>query len=1035
MFDQYQEQHEMSTLNIRFIRVYVAFVSALLLVTSLEQAWAQGSTAAVVGTVNDMSGAAIPGASVEVRNTGTGAVRNTTTDERGRYRVPELLIGQYEIQASNAGFQTVVQRGIPLTTGAELVVDFSLRVGAVQETVTIEGQVNTVETQTVALGAFVEGAQMRELPLNGRSYTQLMTALPGVTQITEGASGTSAGFAGQGTRYSISGSGPNGQAWILDGQDLLGYSRKVPGSGATANGLGVGAIAEFQLLTNTYSAQLGGNGSVVNASSRSGTNDFHGSIYEFIRNDALEARNFFDGDEPPAFRRNQYGASAGGPIRKDKLFFFGNWEGFRSRQTVTRLLSVPDDCSRQVLQSTTTPEVCGPPIPSVDFIGRPTPYSTDPATRQRILDTLAFWPRAFNRIGGGMGQALVPAGTNIDEDYFLGRMDYNASAKDAVFFRYVYDRGARDDRSSTDTAFRYFWPVLSKTRAHYFLTEWQRVISPTVINHARAGFTRPYEDAFPTGSPVVSNGVASLSAIGSPGVHPTQFFPSEPNRMDGTVNVIGLQPLNNAVSLPYYFAPNTFHFGDDVFWSAGAHSLKAGGSVVRQRQNTWSPIFVGSMWVFPNVTSFLQGGAVASGGEPARAVGPQSDPPRGGRYWVYNFYFEDQWKLTSKLSVNLGLRYAPTSVVKHARRDLYVLKNPNADGELWGPTRQSTAVNPSLRNCDPRISIAWDPFADHKTSSRAGAGAFHDVAHTHVLISWLQPPYLVAAQNFPSIRYPTPFTDLPPNPNPSKPYIPTNGTLSAQGTAQYYGMQSTPYQYQWNLSIQREVMTNTVATVAYSGAAGIHLWAQRDFNSPRPCVKSPSEVAGWVPYLLQSTTCCFYNGAPTYSNAQGAPNQRVNTLYSQLPMVDALGHSTYHAGQASLNRRFSRGLQTQLSYTFSKSIDNNSGAYPFDGSNSVTLDSFNARAERGLSNFSRKHNFRLSWLYQFPSAFRGPAGALLNGWEFTGIYSYLSGYPEDILSPQGRQYATSGIGNIGAARPNVVAGCDPNAGAKTIARK
>src|SRR2546425_6528637 len=622
MFDQYQEQHKMSTLNIRFIRVYVAFVSALLLVTSLEQAWAQGSTAAVVGTVNDMSGAAIPAASVEVRNTGTGAVRNTTTDERGRYRVPELLIGQYEIQASNAGFQTVVQRGITLTTGAELVVDFSLRVGAVQETVTIEGQVNTVETKTVALGALVESAQMRELPLNGRSYTQLMTALPGVTQITEGAPGTSAGFAGQGTRYSISGSRPNGQAWILDGQDLLGYFRKVPGSGATGNALGVEAIAEFQLLTNTYSAQFGGNGSVVNASSRSGTNDFHGSIYEFIRNAALEARNFFDGDKPPAFRRNQYGASAGGPIRKDKLFFFGNWEGFRSRQTVTRLLSVPDDCSRQVLQSTTTPEVCGPPIPSVDFIGRPPPHSTAPATRQRIPDTLALWPRAFNRIGGGIGQALVPAGTNIDEDYFLGRMDYNASAKDAVFFRYVYDRGARDDRSSTDTAFRYFWPVLSKTRAHYFLTEWQRVISPTVINHARAGFTRPYEDAFPTGSPVVSNGVASLSAIGSPGVHPTQFFPSEPNRMDGSINVIGLQQLNNAVSLPYYFAPNTFHFGDDVFWSAGAHSLKAGGSVVRQRQNTWSPIFVGSMWVFPNVTSFLQGVAVASGGEPARAVDP-----------------------------------------------------------------------------------------------------------------------------------------------------------------------------------------------------------------------------------------------------------------------------------------------------------------------------------------------------------------------------------------------------------------------------
>src|SRR5207247_2749211 len=562
----------MSPLNIRFIRVYVAFVSALLLVTSLEQAWAQGSTATVVGTVNDTSGAAIPGASLDVKNTGTGAVRKTVTDEQGRFRVVDLLIGEYEVQASHPGFQTILRKGILLTVGSDPVVDFSLPVGQAQETVTVQGEVSQIETQSVSLGALVESTQMRELPLNGRSYTQLMALNPGVTQITDGAPGAAGGFAGQGTRYSISGSRPNGQAWILDGQDQLGYCRKGPGSGATGNALGVEAIAEFQLLTNTYSAQFGGNGSVVNASSRSGTNQFHGSIYEFMRNDALEARNFFDGDKPPALRRNQYGASAGGPIRKDKLFFFGNWEGFRSRQTVTRLLSVPDDCSRQVLQSTTTPEVCGPPIPSVDFIGRPTPYSTDPATRQRILDTLALWPRAFNRIGGGIGQALVPAGTNIDEDYFLGRMDYNASAKDAVFFRYVYDRGARDDRSSTDTAFRYFWPVLSKTRAHYFLTEWQRVISPTVINHARAGFTRPYEDALPTGAPVVSNGVASLSAIGSPGVHPTQFFPSEPNRMDGSINVIGLQQLNNAVSLPYYFAPNTFHFGDDVFWSAGAHS-------------------------------------------------------------------------------------------------------------------------------------------------------------------------------------------------------------------------------------------------------------------------------------------------------------------------------------------------------------------------------------------------------------------------------------------------------------------------------
>jgi hypothetical protein len=406
------------------------------------------ATADISGTVIDSSGAAIGGASVQVKNTGTSLTRAATSDELGRFRVPDLGIGDYEVQASTAGFQTVVHK-ITLTVGSNPVVDFKLPVGETRETVFVAADVSIVETQSTAVGALVETKQITELPLNGRNFTQLVTLAPGVTQIPQGAPGAGSTFYGNGQKYSIAGSRPSGQAYLLDDQDMVNFWNNGPGAGGLGTALGVEAIAEFQALTNTYSSQFGGNGAVINASSRSGTNALHGSAYEFLRNDKLEARNFFDTvvkpgkttAEPPTFRQNQFGGSVGGPIKTDKAFFFTNFEGLRKRQIVTNVVTVPDACAHQFL-TTAASGACGAPVTE----------NANPAVQQAVRNAMALYPmpnyipELFGATGAASatGQALVDNPNIGDQNYFLGRFDYQVSEKSSIFVRYVLDRANRD---------------------------------------------------------------------------------------------------------------------------------------------------------------------------------------------------------------------------------------------------------------------------------------------------------------------------------------------------------------------------------------------------------------------------------------------------------------------------------------------------------------------------------------------------------------------------------------------------------------
>jgi hypothetical protein len=990
--------------------VGVLCACVLMTVTGVNRLHAQ-ATASIVGTVTDSSGAAMPGATVQVKNVGTGATQNATTDAAGRFRAPDLTIGNYEVQASNPGFQTVVHRGITLTVGSEPVVDFTLPVGQAQQTVTVESQVSQVETQSTAVGSLVETKQIVDLPLNGRNFTQLLTLNPGVTQIAAGAPGAGSTFYGNGTKYSIAGSRPSGQAYLLDDQDMTNFWNNGPGAGGLGTALGVEAIAEFQTLTNTYGAQYGGNGAVINASSRPGTNAYHGSAFEFLRNDKLEARNFFDGNSPPAFRRNQFGGSVGGPIKKDKIFFFANYEGYRSTQVVTNLITVPDECAHQFLTSTLTPGVCGAPVAQ-----NGTPFATNPAVHQAIMNTMALWPNnAFNELAPGG----VPSGTgntfvlnpNIGkENYGLARIDYNISSKDSLFVRYIIDRADRDFTGSgginVPGAVPY-WPELDITRDHFVTAEWRRIISPTLVNSAHVGFTRTSESANVYGSPTVSNGAASPGTIASSGVHPLQFFGTAAGREDGNIQTFsGLTALGASTTLPFYLVPNKFMYGDDVIWTHGSHNVTFGATATRLRENTWAPFEVGGVWAFASLTNFEQGIASQVLSQLSDQQYPQADATKDYRYWVFTPYIEDQWKATNKLTVNIGLRYEPTTTINETRHVQLQLLNPPY-GHTWTPEYTSSQDNPSLRNWDPRVGLAYDPFSDHKTSFRAGFGIFHNVIYSRDLNNWIQPPFLIATQvGAPYVG--TCATSCSPITTPVAPgVIPTNG-LVAPPNANYWYVKNTPYQFQWNFNVQREIAANTVVSAAYVGSHNVHMFTQLDFNYPIPC--------------LGANQGCVYNGRPTFAT-NGVANPRPNPDWGSIVLANTIATSQYNGLQLSLNRRFSNHWQTQVSYTFSKSIDDSSGTYGLDGAglaNSGTNPTC-LECDKGLSNFNRTHNIRVSGIYTVPFNAQGFTGQLVNGWQLTGVFQYLSGPPFSALSAVNRVFPAA-VGNTG--RPNVVPGCD-----------
>ena len=934
-------------LNIKGTRCFCALIAILAVsFCAVRRLDAQGATATIPGTVTDASGAAVPDANVQVKNTATGASQTTTSDAQGRFRVPDLGVGDYEVQASKMGFQTSVHKGITLAVGSQTVVDFSLQVGQQQQTVTVEGEVSAVETTNAAIGVYTSEEQMRELPLNGRNFEQLIQLAPGVTTVTWSTNP----LQGRGAQYSVAGGRPEGQAILLDDENLQSYFNNGMSS-VTGSSLGVEAIGEFQTLTNAYGAQFGGNGAVINAVTKSGTNSFHGSAFDFIRNSALDDRNFFSASSsPPAYRRNQFGGSVGGPVKKDKAFFFVDYEGIRSLFEEEKVATVPN-CAAGFATGTCAIT------------------ATNPATATAIANTLAIYPKPTSLIGGGLGLAPT-SGSQIDhEDYTLGRFDYTFSEKDSMFVRYYADNVSYfEPYGGAATAIGGgalpYWHEQDGGLSQYASLEERHIISPTLVNVARMSFSRPTKHSSETSIITAADGS-----------HPLQFF-NTPGLEDGFLSITGIPGgIGGATAEIFALNQNTYTWADDILWTRGAHSFRFGASVDRQQSNTYNPISEDGSWSFGSLSAFLAGTAISVGGVPPQ---PTNDAHRDYRETLFTPYVNDDWKVTPKLTVNLGLRYEFYTNPTEAHNRIFAVTNiltstafvnvPNAFKE-----------NISLKDWDPRVGIAFDPFADHKTAIRAGFGMFHNpVTGLDYQTGYGNTPPWQSLTQAPA-TYPFAFTTV-------NAVIPT-----ASFGWNYDQDNSTPYVIQYNLNIQREIFKDTILTVGYVGSKGIHQYTGREYNPPFPTV-----INGVTYYASCSGT---YGLTVCPAGTKVTANPRINSHFGQFIELQPISSSNYNSLQVVLNRRFSQSVQAQLSYTYSKCLDDGAfGVGSFIGSSGQTpsaiMDWNNQKIDYAPCSYDIPQVLRVNGLYALPFK----RNRAVSGWQISGIVSSYGGYPFNVAT-------------------------------------
>jgi hypothetical protein len=907
-------------------RALACALGALLLIGAAVSLDAQAVRATIQGTIKDSTGASLPGASVDVKNVATGVVESAVADAEGRYTVPELIVGTYDVTAALQGFKTVTQQGIALNVGAQRVVDFTLPIGQLEESVTVQGAAAQVDVVSAAVTTTIEQKQIAELPLNGRNYSQLITLAPGV-QSVQGAGS----LFGRQQLVSVSGGRPQGQAYLLDNTNIANFWTRSAGSGTLGTTLGGDAIAEFQTLTGTYSAQFGGNGAVVNAVTKSGSNQFHGSAFEFFRNQRFDSKNFFDTAKPP-HRENQFGGSLGGPLVADKAFFFGNYEGIQQTLGQTRVATVPDALAHQGI---------------IPVNGVPTNVGVDPA----IAPILALYPLPTRTTGGGLGQVDFVDSTVGHENYGLGRVDVTPTRNDTIFGRFVTDTARLTEPFGGSSV--PLWPQVTTTSNAYFTAEHRRVISSQIINQARFGFVRTDEKADNTGS-----------------VPELQFFPG---RINGSIGITGMTGIGANQLNPFDLLQRKYTIADDLFWNRGNHSLRFGGEAQKIDSDTFAPFQWGGAWSFPGLQAFLLNQPSSLSG----ALVGQEDAFRRFREWDFVAYAHDEWHVMPKLTLNLGMRYSPTT---NASVDpgQQILNPPFG---AFTPVTHVFASNPSLKNWDPRLGFAYDPFADHKTSIRGGIGVFHDVIAARVYTSayYINPPFQLATE--PRPVFPTPFV------------TPRVGKIVSQGID--YDSEETPYQMQYNINVQREIAAATVVTIGYVGSQGKNFFKQIDLNPVTASVVNGATVFGQ-----------FAPGATTITQ-----NPRVNPGYQGLNFGRTIADSSYDSLQLSVNRRFYRNLQSQISYTFSKCEDISSGNFGGEGGTSAT-NPYDPEYDRGPCGYDRPHVFRGSAVYALP--FTG--NRWVEGWQVSGIVSLTSGSP---FTPT--MFDISGLGT-GGQRPSLAAG-------------
>jgi Carboxypeptidase regulatory-like domain len=928
-------------------------------------------SATITGVVTDSSSTPISAATVAAKNLETGAVRNAATDGTGRYVLLSLPVGQYEVRAGKAGFKEAVRGGIQLAISQEARVDLNLQVGAVATQIIVSSDAPIVSTATSDISGLVGERQIKELPLNGRSYDLLLPLNPGIVNFTsQKTGGTGISNSTTANNFAVEGNRPQQNLFLLNGVEYTGAAENNMQPGGTSGMLlGVEAVREFNVQRDSYSAEFGKHpGGQVIMVTQSGGNQWHGAAFEFLRNNALDAPNFFDEGSAPPFQRNQFGGSAGGPIRTDKTFLFANYEGFRQHLRQTSAAFVPDLQSR----ADAAPSVA--PLLAL----WPTPSATDPDFK----------------VGGskdGIAQVFSSPLQTIREDFGTARVDHIFSRSDSLAAVYTVDDG--DD--FTATPLDPFSADIVTLREQVVSLEETHIFSPGLINTARVGFSRA--GYFFTGEPTPGTPAASVPGflLGRP-VGAVVVGGSAASNPQAS---LGLAGSNNGSNLR--IARNLFTYEDRVTLTRGRHQLSFGAWLQRFQSNETIALSQFGQATFSSLAQFLSGTVATF----------LFDPAPTQMYWRSLFgawYAEDVLRLSPRLTLSLGFRAESSTGWNeaHDRAANYTFTNGiiNTQPHIGGSdfTQNNAKFLPQ-----PRVGVAWSPLGA-RTVFRAGFGVYNDLqdalGYRTDQNAPFNPTYSLA---------PLPVSKLPIDPAAA---VPANARLVPGGVQP--DMQ-TPTLISWSLRIERQLSPNTAFTVGYVGSHGYHEIVGVDANEPFPAICPAAPCPAVYPTVTPNTTppppvVTAATGFPPGSPLAGAPvpagsfyippgTPRANPALANTWTWFSRGDSSYHALQVDLRRRFSHGLSLRGVYTWSKTLDDGDSVNQTTAGNAPGLVSnpFNLRADKGLATFDVRNAAVINALYALPfgqgqkfaASWQGWSNKLVTGWSVAGILTAQSGFP------------------------------------------
>ena len=937
---------------------------ALFLVAGL--AYAQVS-ASLSGTVADQSGAVVSAASVTAKNVDTGITRGSVTDSQGRYQFFSLPVGDYEIQAVKAGFAQEVRTGIHLVVGQGASVDLALRVGESSERVTVNGDAPLVNVSNASVAGLVGEQQIKNLPLNGRSYDLLLTLNPGVVNFTwEKTGGVGVSNSTVGNNFAVAGNRPQQNMFLLNGVEFTGAAENnmQPG-GASQELLGVDAVREFNVLVDSYSAEYGKRpGAQVLIVTQSGANQWHGSVFEFLRNNAFDAANYFDPASAPGFQRNQFGASLGGAIQKNKTFLFGNYEGFRQHLHQTGVDLVPDTDARSGLLPcklvSPAPSPC--PASGLAFVGVSPLINSWPAPSPGAPDF------------GGISEAFNNPLQTIRDDFGTVRLDHVFSANDSLNAVYTVD----DSADFTPTSTNLYSTDAESLREQVASVEETHIFSSSLLNTARLGFSRA--GYFFTGEPT-----PNTPAAAQPGFlagHPLGALVVGGSAASNPTAQLSLAGSNNGSNLQ--LARNLFTYEDRVSFTQGRHQFNVGAWFQRLRSNENLALSQYGQATFASLQTFLQGTVGTLLFDPAPT-------PLGWRSWLGAWYAEDAIRLSPKLTLSLGFRDEFTNGWNEARGRASTYTFPN--GVISSqPTIGSSVFTENNGKFlpQPRIGVAWNPIvARRSTLIRAGFGMYNDLQDALGYRTDQNAPFN------PTYSVPNlPVSQLPISPSAA---IPSSARLVPGGVQPDL---KTPTLLSWSFRIQQDLTANTALTIGYIGSHGYHEIIGIDANEPFPVIcpaaPCPSAYPGNFPAGIA--------GTPLPAGAYYVPSAiKANPAIANTWTYFSEGDSSYNALQVDLNHRFSGGFSIRGVYTRSKTIDDGDSlnATTSGGEPALASNPFNLRADRGLANFDVRNVGVINASYALPfgkgrhflAAATGLEKAVVSGWMLNSIVTLQGGFP------------------------------------------